>query len=437
MTTMLMEWIAAHRLDLWTVVVGVLANCACALLGCFLVLRRMSLLGDAISHAILPGLALSFILTGSRDALPMLAGAMAVGVLTAFLTQTLHRFARVSEDTSMGVVFTTLFAAGVILISQVRAVDLDPGCVLYGLIEFTALDTVPTPLGEVPRAALTLAAVLLFDLCFVAILWKELKLASFDPALATTLGLSAGLVHYILMAVVAGTAVAAFEAVGSILVIAMLIAPGAAAHLLTDRLGRMVAIALAIGASSAVFGYWAAARFNTSAAGAMAVAAGAHYFLAVLAAPRHGLVSRGFHRLLMALRIVREDVLALLYRWGEARGDVPLPKHDVHAALGGGPVARLALWVLLRRGRILAEGGGLKLSERGKRRARDLVRSHRLWEAYLAKHLGIALDHVHAPAERMEHYITPQISEALEKQLAGTDKDPHGKPIPGVASDEG
>src|SRR5687768_10617054 len=152
----LAAWLEANSLAIWTIAVGVLCNVPCAILGCYLVLRRMSLLGDAISHAVLPGLAVAFLLTGSINGIGMAIGAGVLGVLTAYLTQLVHKTADVPEDASMGVVFTSLFAVGVILITRAASsVDLDPGCVLYGLIEFVPLDTVPWFGVEVPRAVQT------------------------------------------------------------------------------------------------------------------------------------------------------------------------------------------------------------------------------------------------------------------------------------------
>src|SRR5690606_17407796 len=187
----------------------------------------------------------------------------------------------------MGIVFTTLFAIGLLLI--VRAahhVDLDPGCVLYGAIELTPLDvgfelSVGGALLEVPRAAVTLGAMLAINLLLIVVFYKELKLSSFDPDLATTLGINAGLMHYLLMTMVAATTVASFEAVGSIIVIAMLVVPAATAYLLTDRLSAMLAIAAASGAVSAALGHvlaLTAPRWigfeSTTTSGMMAVAAG-------------------------------------------------------------------------------------------------------------------------------------------------------------------
>ncbi|MEO0509508.1 MAG: metal ABC transporter permease [Verrucomicrobiota bacterium] len=297
-----MEW---YVIDTWIVVIGVLASVSCALLGNFLVLRKMSMMGDAISHAVLPGLAIAFLFTGARTSFSMFVGAAIVGLLTAVFTHWISRFGNVDQGASMGIVFTTLFAFGLLLIVQAADhVDLDPGCVLYGAIELTPLDVVWRPevfslsLG-VPRAALVLGGVLLLNTSFVLLFFKELRISSFDPELATTTGINANLMHYLLMIFVAITTVAAFEVVGSIIVIAMLIVPAAAAHLLTDRLGVMVVISAILGALAAIFGHLSALLVpgwfgyeSTSTSGMTAVVAGLIFTAVLFCAPRHGVLIR-------------------------------------------------------------------------------------------------------------------------------------------------
>ncbi len=426
-----MSSFALYPEDGWVMLTAALCCVSCGLLGCFLVLRRMSLLGDAISHAVLPGLAVAFLLSGSRAAVPMLLGAMLVGILTAFLTDTLARWARVPEDASMGVVFTSLFALGVVLISYVATqVDLDPGCVLYGQILFVPYD-VRSVLGiEIPYATLVLAVVTAVNVALVAVFYKELKIVSFDPYLATTMGISATAVHYGLMAAVAGTTVASFESVGSILVVAMLIAPGATAHLLTDRLSRMLVLAAVSGAVSAVAGYLLAVYWNTEVAGMISVVAGGQFVLAVIFAPRYGYASRLARQAALALRIVREDMLGLLYRWHESGGRPALSARDVRSAQGRGWVPIVALWSLLRRGKVRREAGDrVALTESGLRSGRTLIRSHRLWESFLARHLPLPPDHLHEPAMRAEHFVTPAVADRLDVEFGGG-VDPHGSTIP-------
>ena len=418
---------------LWTIVLGALCNCSCALLGCYLVLRRLSLLGDAISHAVLPGIALAFLFTGKISGWPIVLGAMALGILTCFLTEALQRIGKVNEDASMGVVFTSLFAMGVIMISQsARHTDLDPGCVLYGLLELAPLDEVPLFGFEVPRSFLTLALVFLGVIVFVTLFWKELKIASFDPQLATAMGLSAGIIHYSLMAMVAGVTVACFEAVGSILVVAMLIVPAATAHLLTDRLRPMLLWSLAVAVLSSVLGYWGALTWNTSVAGMMSVAAGAQFALAFLFAPRHGLVSKLIRQTQLSLRIACEDLLAKKFRLLESGNEASLqtvartPERTSNNVLDG-----IALRVLIRKGFATpGKNADWQLTEKGKETAKFIVRSHRLWESYLGEHFELPLDHLHDAAERMEHFITPELQTEIAAQLGAKSVDPHGREIP-------
>jgi len=276
-------------IDTWIVVTGALCAMACALPGCFLVLRRMSMMGDAISHAVLPGLAIAFLVTGQRASVPMFLGAVVAGLLTALFTQWIHRSAKVDEGAAMGVVFTTLFAIGLVLIVKAAdQVDLDPGCVLYGAIELTPLDTLNLLGMEIPRAALINGSVLILNLLIIALLFKELRLACFDPGLAASLGFSPGFLHYLLMSMVAVTTVAAFESVGSIIVIAMLIVPAATAQLLTRRLLPMLLVSALLAAAAAVLGHAGAiwlpllAGFPpTSTAGTMAFASGILFLVAV------------------------------------------------------------------------------------------------------------------------------------------------------------
>jgi manganese/zinc/iron transport system permease protein len=298
------------QIDLPAMLAALLATLSCALLGNFLVLRRQSLMGDAVSHAVLPGIVLGFLVAGSRAIWPMFAGATLAAVAAAVLIELVRRLARLDAGTAMGVVFSIFFAAGVLLIEQAaaRSVDLDAECVLYGQLEdvlwlaptgwASLLD--PAALAELPHELVTLAAVTAVCAAAVALFWKELKITSFDPELATTLGIPAGAFHVGLMLLVGMVAVAAFEAVGSILVIAMFICPAAAARLLTDRLSVQVWLSLAIAAACALGGYLAAAfgpfwfggQSSLAASGMIAVSTGLVLAVAVLFAPRHGALAR-------------------------------------------------------------------------------------------------------------------------------------------------
>jgi len=412
----------------WIVLTGAATNVACAMVGCFLVLRRMSMMGDALSHAVLPGLVVAFLLSGSISIVPLFLGAAAVGLLTTFLTQTLHQYARVPSDASMGVVFTSMFAFGVVLVKKyVAGLHFDIACVYEGSLELVPF---AEPIAGLPRPLFTTLLVLLANLVLLIFLWKELKLSSFDANLATTMGFSATALHYLLMTMVAVTTVASFEAVGSILVVAMLIVPAATAHLLCDRLSIMLALSAAVGIAASVLGYWAAIYWDTNIAGMMTVAVGMLYGLAVMFSPRYGICSTLVSNLQMSLRVFREDLLAMLYRVEELDASKPLTAAEARKALGSGWQSRWAMANLFRAGHIDRRGDQLQLTDRGRDDARRLVRSHRLWETYLVEHLGMPLDHVHEPAHRIEHFIDEKMLQELDAELKRKGQDPHGREIP-------
>lgn len=271
---------------------GSLAAASCALVGSFLLLKKMSMMGDAISHAILPGIAIAFLLTASRNTLPMLIGAGAFGLLTVYLTEFFSKKGRLMQDTSMGLVFTSLFAFGVIIISLFAAhVDLDQECVLYGEIAYTPWDV--WFWGDVnmgPRPTWILASVLMINIIFVISSFKELKVYTFDKELALALGIPVTLIHYSLMGSVSLTTIAAFESVGAILVVALLIVPPATAYLLTQNLKKMIILAMIIGVASAVGGYYLALLVNGTIAGAIAVFTGFFFTLAFLFSPTDGVL---------------------------------------------------------------------------------------------------------------------------------------------------
>lgn len=416
--------------DWWTVATAGACAAACAVVGCFLLLRKLSMMGDAISHAVLPGLVIAFLLTGSRDALPMLVGAAVVGLLTAFLTELVLSSGKVDEGASMGVVFTTLFALGLLLVARYSDhIDLDPSCVLLGQLEMTPFLTVTLAGVTMPKALAVLLGVLLFNVAAVAVFWKELKLAAFDPALATALGFPARLMHYLLMTLVAVTTVASFEAVGSILVVAMLVVPAAAASLLTHRLLPMLLIAVALAMLSALLGHAAAievprlfSRPATETSGMMAVSAGVLLMLAVAFSPQQGLLPRAWRAFTLRLSEARDDLLATLYRVEERRG-VPTPAG--YDPLAARPLLRRLASLHLHRRGLLA---GDRLTEPGRARARELLRSHRLWETYLVTEANIPADHTHATAERLEHVTDAPLRAKLAE--AAPNRDPQGREIP-------
>jgi manganese/zinc/iron transport system permease protein len=255
-------WTVSFPDTRWILLMGFLVTLACGLIGNFLVLRRMALVGDAISHSILPGIAVAFLLSKDRGPVAMFSGALAAGVVTTLLIEFIHSKSRIKQDAAIGIVFSTLFAIGVILISLYAGhTDLDADCVLYGELGFVWLRPKVALLGlEVPQDVVVMGVVSLLVIAMIVAFYKELLVSSFDQGLATTLGIRPGIVHHVLMAVLSAVVVSAFRSVGAILVVATLILPGATAYLLVSRLPPMLFLSALHAALSAVlglhFGLW-------------------------------------------------------------------------------------------------------------------------------------------------------------------------------------
>jgi manganese/zinc/iron transport system permease protein len=291
------------QLSLTPMLIAVLAAIACALPGNFLLLRRQALIGDAISHVALPGIVAAFLVTGVVETWPMMAGAAGAAVVAVVLIEAIKRLGRIESGAAMGVVFTAMFAAGVLLLerSDTSGVHLDVEHALYGNLEsliwlagegwHSLLD--PAALAELPPQLGRLAAVLLLVILFVVLLWRPLAIATFDEGFADTLGIRTRLLGFALVVVTAVAAVAAFDAVGSIIVIAMFICPPAAARLMTNRLSRQVLWSAGFAALSAILGYvlagygplWLGAENAVSAAGMIATVSGLILAAACLAGP--------------------------------------------------------------------------------------------------------------------------------------------------------
>jgi manganese/zinc/iron transport system permease protein len=266
---------------------------ACALPGVFLVLRRMAMMSDAITHTVLLGIVLAFFITEDLTSPFLLLGAALMGVLTVFMVELLFKTGLVKEDAAIGLVFPALFSIAVILISRYTSgVHLDTDAVLMGELAFAPFNRF-TPFGiDIgPVSLYLMAGILVLNLAYIGLFYKELKLATFDAGLAASLGFAPGLLHYGLMTLVSVTAVGAFETVGSILVVALMVAPPITAYLLTDSLARMIGLSALIGVASAIGGYWLAFTLDASIAGSMATMAGVLFGAAFLFAPERGLIA--------------------------------------------------------------------------------------------------------------------------------------------------
>ncbi|MDE2996366.1 MAG: metal ABC transporter permease [Bacteroidota bacterium] len=302
---------ASLEIQLIAIVVAV----ACALPGVFLVLRQMAMLSDAISHAILPGIVLVFFLTEDLGSPFLILGAAAAGVLTVALVELLRKTGLLKEDAAIGIVFPALFSVGVVLIAQYAGdVHLDVDAVLLGELAFAPFDRIS--LGDLdfgPKSLVVMGGILIINVVFVATFFKELKLTTFDAALAASLGFAPALLQYALMGVVSVTIVGAFDAVGSILVVALMVAPPAAAYLLTDDLKKMLVLSGGGAVVSALGGYWMARGLDASIAGSIATMSGAWFVLVLILAPERGLLVRSRKRARQRALFARDMLLIHLY----------------------------------------------------------------------------------------------------------------------------
>jgi ABC-type Mn2+/Zn2+ transport system permease subunit len=416
-------WSTTLPIHGWAMATAAVVAATCGLVGTLLVVRRLSLLGDAIGHAVLPGVALA-VLAGGRPGGPLVfLGAVAAAVLTVWLTRLIRAGAGPAEDAGAGVVFTTMFAVGVVIVAAgPPGSHLDPACVLHGDLAFLPFDTVSLLGVDVPRAFLAGILTLVALTAAAVGTWKLQVFTAFDPEAARAAGLPVAAVTAGLLGATALATVASFDAVGAVLVVALLVVPAAAAELLTRRLHRTAMLAMLLAALGACLGYALAWRWSTSAAGMIAVVLGGEYLAAVLLAPEDGLLARAVARLRLAWRVAREDRLAAAWRAEE----VGLSAAAAPATWLAGAAER---WLTLSGG-LSREVGGLRLSPQGRREAEMIVRSHRLWETWLGRHADLPLDHLHPPAEWVEHHLGAEMRRRLEAETAGHASDPHGRDIP-------
>lgn len=316
--------------DIAIVLVGALVGIASSLVGTFLVLRKSSLLADAISHSILLGIILVYLITQNQTSPFYTLGAALVGVLTVALTELLASSKRVKSDAAIGLVYPLLFAVAVLLINIfARNVHIDQDAVLLGEIGFVWIDTMQLGALEIPRALVTMSAVTLINLLFVTVFFKELKLSTFDPGLAAALGFSPTLIYYALLSLTSITAVTAFDSVGAVLLVAFVIVPSATAYLLTDKLWQMLAYGVVISIGSSLLGYILAVALDVSIGGMMVCVSGVCLLLAFLLGQNYGLLAQEARR--NAQRTGNAERMLLVHLYNHEHDDESFEESAVDA----------------------------------------------------------------------------------------------------------
>lgn len=364
-----------HQLDI--VFLASLTAVTCALPGVFLVLRRVALMSDAISHAILLGIVLAFFVTKSLSSPLLIIGAALTGILTVSLTELLIHTRKLKKDAAIGLVFPLLFSVGVILLTKFAGtVHLDTQCVLFGEIAFTPFNRLMIggyDLG--PQSVWSMGAILIMNIIFISVFYKELKLATFDPGLAAALGFSPVIINYLLMTTVSVTAVGAFESVGSILIVALMIAPPAAAYLLTEKLSTMIIYSAIIGILSAWGGYAMASFFDASISGSMATFAGILFFLVLFFAPERGIMAKMIVRKYNKWNFASETLTVHLLQaeYAHAEATERIITHMNEHMLWNDDYTSEAMAKAIEDGLVRRQGNQLSLTPLGREKAKNIL----------------------------------------------------------------
>jgi len=403
-----------------------LLGATAGVIGSFAVLRRRALVGDMLSHAALPGICLAFLVTGSRDLLGLSLGALATGLIGVGLVTLICRWTRTKEDAAIGIVLSTFFGAGVVLLSIAQRSTTGNQA---GLDKYLFGETAGMRSGDVRLLAYTALATLLV----VILLYKEFKLLSFDPEFAAAQGWPTLALDLLMMATLAVVTIVGLPICGVILMAALIILPGAAARFWSERLGPLLVIAAVAGAGAGVLGTLVASPLpeqwlGFEALGArglppgplIVLAATAFFLLSLFFAPRRGLLARSWAELRLRMRIAREHLLRAMYEISEDRlPDRPFVEESQLVAHRSWSKWVVDWW--LRR----AEGGGLverrqtaiRLTPRGLAAAAEITKTHRLWELFLVESAGVARDHVDRDADAVEHVLPRPLVEDLERRL--------------------
>ncbi len=410
---------------LGTILLGV----SCGIMGVFLVIRRLALMGDALSHAVLPGITLGFLWNMRKDPVAIFFCATAVGLLGAAVVQWLRQTTKHKEDAALGFVLASFFGVGICLLTMVQNL---PGGSKSGLDKF--LFGQAAAMGV--RDVWLLGVVTMLTLVAVFAFFKELRITSFDPGFARAIGLPVQVFHYGLMLLLAFAIVSALQTVGVVLVTAMLVIPAAAAVLLTDRLGWMLVWAAGLGALTGVVGaFFSFVGRNLPTGPFMVLAAGLVFALALFFGPRHGILARWWaHRSRRAL-VRQENTLKALYHVLESedfRRDVVTREELAQRRRETLEEINAEVKKLSRNGMVTTFRDGISFTPQGWQRACEIVRNHRLWELYLTNAAHLAPDHVHDDAEQIEHVLGEEVVRQLERRLNFAKRDPHGKLIPGL-----
>lgn len=397
-----------------------------AVVGSFAFLRKRALVGDAIAHAILPGVALAFMFTHSKNPFILMAGALVAGWTAMLLIEGITRSSKLKPDTSIGLVLSVFFGFGILLLTSIQHSGAGNQA---GLDHFLFGKAAAMRSSEL-KAYMSVAAILLI---MVVVFYKEFKIISFNPEFAKAKGLPVELLQFVLSSITVLAIATGIQAVGVVLMAALLITPPAAARAWTDRLSVMLVISGFLGVFSGFIGSYISFTAPGMPTGPWIVMSlSGMALLSLFLAPQRGVLARIMRQSANRRKIVSENLLKALYHLSE---EVDQPGgHNREDIFGKRQFLNReysrAVSILKRKLWLTDEQGYLRLTDPGRREAQRVVRLHRLWEIYLTQRLRMKADHIHPNAETMEHIITPEIEQQLLRELDYPELDPHQSPIP-------
>lgn len=406
---------------------AVLLSISSAVVGCFTFVKKKSLVGDVVSHAVLPGICISFMISGSKDPFLLIIGAFISGWISIMVMDAIIRNTKIKEDAATGLSLSVFFGVGILLMTYIQH---------SGNASQSGLDTFlfGKAAALVGRDLLAFSIIAVVVLVVVFLFYKEFKLISFDPQFAKVIGLPIRRLEMLLTSITVLAVVTGIQAVGVVLMAAMLITPAAAARFWTNELHKMLVLAAIFGAFSGVWG-----AFISYSAPSMPTGPWMVMILSIIAlfsfffAPGKGILIRQLHRFSIQKKLLEENLLKAFYRIGENSGDYfkSIGTNDLQLVRNFSPTQlKRGLRKLKLHGYLTRTGDAWTLSTEGHEKGKRITRMHRLWELYLTKYLRIAPDHVHEDADTIEHVITPELEARLEKLLDYPTSDPHQSKIP-------
>jgi len=398
---------------------GSIVAVVAGVVGCLVVLRRMAFLGDALSHAMIAGVAGGYLvmklLFGFEAHAPgMLLGSLIAAVATVALISFVSKISRVKEDTAIGIMYTGIFALGVVAVSIFR--------------HYIHIDLMHFIMGDILGVADTdlwvSAFVAAFVLTILILFFRHFQLATFDPVMAASIGLPVLFLDYVLTTCVSLVVVSAVSMVGVILVVGLLITPAATAYLLSDRLDKMMLLAAIFGVTSVVGGLYLCVWLDSAGGGAIMLFCTLQFLVVLIVAPKYGLFSRWIQLRKLIPQQTVEDILTTILRYGK-----PTPANDILKFVEPIKKPERILNIMVQDGLLARKEQSFSLTEKGFKEAKKVLRAHRLWESYLES-IGTPDQDVHPTAHHLEHLNRTDTIEYLDKKLGSPKHDPHGKTIP-------